>query len=105
MPRLATLTFVMIVALALAIPQAASAKSCKDAYIRNPDGSVYARTHLLLAFRTTCTTARRVARRWMEGQDTASGPGRPLGFRCVRFPDGSGAECRKGRASVSWGSH
>jgi hypothetical protein len=39
----------------------AKVKRCRDVIIRNPDGSVYTRTHGLFAIRTSCSKARRVS--------------------------------------------
>jgi hypothetical protein len=82
---------------------AAKVKRCRDVIIRNPDGSVYTRTHGLFAIRTSCSKARRVARIYLHrAEGNGSGrPVRPLGFTCSGGSDG--VACHKGRRRVSWG--
>lgn len=91
---------------ALLIPvEVASARRCQDAFLRNPNGTVYNRTYLLIAQGTSCATARKVARRYLSRSDSADGPGRPYGYTCRPWRDGAGVDCRKGRRYISWGTH
>jgi hypothetical protein len=93
------------VALAVGAPVTASGPAdgartrCKDVLIRTGDGSVYTRTHRLLARNTTCRTARRVARTYLrenEGADQVA----PLGYHCAG--SAQGVACHKGIRRVSW---
>ena len=56
---------------------AAASRSCRNVIMR-VNGAVYARTYGLQARRVGCTTARRVARGWLEGAEGTVDTPRPL---------------------------
>jgi hypothetical protein len=101
----ALLLAAVVVSMSSAPASAAKLRHCSDALLKNPDGTVYNRARMLLVSGVSCKTGQRVARAYMEGADSAGGPGRPLGYRCRPWRDGAGVDCRKGKALISWGDH
>jgi hypothetical protein len=88
-------------------PAAASAapnsgfKRCKNVVIRTGIGTVYTQTNGLFQRNTSCTEARKVARRYLSGSEGNEATPRPLGYRCSGGADG--VSCKKGRKIVTWG--
>ena len=80
-------------------------RTCSGVVVRNPDGSVYARTAgRIAAVRTSCATARGVAYQVLNADDGAGPLPRPYGFTCrVRFSAGKlRAACAKSTKRVAW---
>ncbi|WP_217924871.1 hypothetical protein [Miltoncostaea oceani] len=80
-------------------------RRCANVIVRNPDGSVYARSRNgVFAVRTTCPVARRVAFAVLNADDGDNPLPRPEGFRCRLVGQSSqlGVLCSKGRQSVRW---
>ncbi len=76
-------------------------KRCHDVIIRTEDGEVYTRTTRLRQRRTTCATARRVARIYLHNAEGNAGtPPPPLGYGCTTTDDG--VSCAKGHRRVIW---
>ncbi|MGK2939451.1 MAG: hypothetical protein ACSLFR_16885 [Solirubrobacteraceae bacterium] len=96
--------------LALAVAPAPGAttagKRCEDVLYRLDNGTVYARTYYLAAYRTSCRTARRVASFWLRNAEGNANIDslRPYGFTCTGTDtrNGHGMSCRKGRQEVRW---
>ncbi len=73
---------------------------CKDV-VYHANGAVYARTYELRARGTSCSTARKVALRWLRSAEGTATTPRPSGYRC-RLRHEIVFTCTKGRATVQW---
>jgi hypothetical protein len=84
---------------ALARTAETAPKRCRDVVLLTGSGAVYARTHRLRAQHASCRLARRVARKYLHGNE---GERRlaPFGFHCRN--DSRAVVCRRGDRRVRW---
>ena len=102
-PTVCLLTMIVLIGV---LPNAsAKSRNCTDVVLRNPNGSVWTQTHLLIAVGTTCRRARKVARYYLSHSEGNDQTPRPYGYRCRAWRDSAGVDCRRRRALVSWGYH
>lgn len=95
----AVAVIVLVAGLSATLAPAAEAGRCKDISVFGSQGQPIGGTKRLTAIRTSCSTARRVARSWIE---TAGQVGMPRGFGCVALQDGAFVRCRNGRKLVKF---
>lgn len=91
-------------ALVMAAPTAARAEpgasECRNVVITTSDGSVYARSQEIIAWRLGCKRARQVVREYLRRVEGTPSSPRPFGFRCQS--GAAGGLCQKRRKRVWW---